>query len=1125
MKILLVFSLFKNEKKEVCLPFWSCALDTSIDKDIVNYEYLNRENEYKIENSDPLWLRMCYFEYSEENIKKITGKHQKRPGYFVALDKTFLTGSPYKDSSSLVHTYYQDTMQFIQELREFCGFDSDYKLNLLQRNTIKLINKLIGIDILKNESTPGALSIYDRLPAFHVMGNFNASKGERNIIISAQDDLSAYNDLLIQMEIIDSDKILYNSLQNLSFGFKYILPETNNLENFSQFHISVLGKKNDSDIITKIYEGKFHLMCSFNFGISVSGGYSKIVHNRYQNKQIDKIEIYDHINNISSNPEDFFDLEFNYKSLLVGKDKKYLESEYFSNTPDGRNAFLNWIRKILHDAKIVKIVDAYFDNLGLNDLSNCCNSRFQLNIVTTDPKKRKNSANLLKNISIVFPDSKIFYSSKFHDRYLYVDDSKEQKLFSISNSWNGTVNNSSMYIQEVPLITALQIYDEINSYTIDENQQKLPVVNAPKKIKTNGRKKYSKTDITLFFQNLTSITAVSDNDEIVFLTSWLFWASYYGKTNKEQVSTEIKKCFGRLPEEKIENIIDIIIIKLLTEQKKSFENEDTFISGEIFTAYDNPRKCLERFSNMNIWGEPRYYRLNLDYGLSELLYICFCIKPVYVIEYLQTHEEEICKQIVHANDISLLRYYVSEYIIQSFLIEFYPFHGKLPEETWNFLEKTDCLKYIYIRMFFALSIIDETLNQTNEGNFNFSDIIQLFTRLKLSQAEIAVVLGKAFNSIAWQNRASNEALIYYQKEITSFIAENLDEQSIIIFSLLAFIEPYDLRPHDFISFVKTLEDLNKTKQAEILEKLFLLYALRTNQKLQKNVSVLLGIDQKVIDEYIVKKEQVENEPSDVDVRKFIPVLPYMGMIFAYYLGKSHDTTAFKKIVFSLKIDKAMIFNTKFPEKLTLFYYDLLFLLNTINKLNTINETQDLTLGRQAIIDFTQWYLPVCIDNLPNDFYGLGLKIIVLYAEMISEGNKEKLLQRITYIPMKALIASKIKKQSIQTIETYKEYIKQYNIDGHDISISAENYLVIGISLCIRCAEECNNDKKDDILKCIMQINKKLKPVVNDTMKQILNYGIEYAKTLSVERKNIFFNIIKENPMPYLFDGILENYNV
>jgi len=42
------------------------------------------------------------------------------------------------------------------------------KFNLLQRGSVKLIKKLIGIDIFKNESTGGALSVYNKLPAFHV---------------------------------------------------------------------------------------------------------------------------------------------------------------------------------------------------------------------------------------------------------------------------------------------------------------------------------------------------------------------------------------------------------------------------------------------------------------------------------------------------------------------------------------------------------------------------------------------------------------------------------------------------------------------------------------------------------------------------------------------------------------------------------------------------------------------------------------------------------------------------------------------------------------------------------------------------------------------------------------------
>jgi hypothetical protein len=661
------------------------------------------------------------------------------------------------------------------------------------------------------------------------------------------------------------------------------------------------------------------------------------------------------------------------------------------------------------------------------------------------------------------------------------------------------------------LITALRIYDEINSHTTDEKLQKSPGNTARKRHRTNRGKEYSKDNIEKLFHQLNDITAESGDEEIICLTSGLFWASYSGKVKEELVCTEVSRHLGKLPEGKVAGIINMAVKKLLEAQKESFDAEKMYIDGEPFSWYDTPRKCMERVSHLNMWGETRSYRLSLDYGLSELLNICFGINPVCVIESLLKHETEICIKKAQTDDIPTLEYHVSEYIIQSFLTEYFPFHGKMSDKTWNFFEKTGCCKYLYIRIFFAISIVDELLDQTNEDKLNFDYIIKSFARLKLGSDEVAVVLGRVLNTIVSQTD--------YQHLITSFVAEGLEERSLIIFSLLAFIEPYDIRLKDFFDFIQTLVKLGRNREAETIEKLFLLYALQINPRLQNDVRTLIGINRETMEEYLVKKEQNEEEPSDIDVRKFVPVLRYIGEIFAHHLDKANDTSAFDKIVFSLKTDKTMIFNTKFPEKLTLFYYDLLFLLNTVN------EIKNKTSGAQEILKFTQWYLPVCIDNLPNDFYGLGLKIIGVYAGMLSEKDKQTLLQRLTYLPMKALAASAIKEQSAQKIEIFREYIRQYGIDGHNKSIPAENFLSIGISLCIRCTEECNGENKADILECIVQINEKIKPVIIDAVKPILDYGIEYAKISSQENKKAFIDAMRNNFLPSQAYSLLEGYNV
>jgi len=1116
MKILIKFNLIKKEKNTNELPFlfWSCVLDTSIEK--VDYAHLNRENEHQINDCKSILLKMEYCKYSEASIKDLTNKHQKRHEYFVALDKTWLKGSPYRNSSSHVETYYQDTIEFIQQLRKFCGFNSDYELYQLQHNIIKLIKNVIGIDILKNESIAGALSIYNKLPSFDVDGNYNSARGERYIAIAIPDNLFDYKDLSVQIEILDNDKILHNALQSLVPDFKYTLPDY--LENFSQLCVSVFGKKSSEITASKIYEEKFHLVRSFNIGMSIGGSHSKIVQNRYLNKQ-EKIDIYDHIENISNNPKDFFDIEQSYESLILGKKKEYLETKYFDNTSVGRTAFLDWIRKKLHGAKSVKIIDAYFDIYGLNDFSSCCNSIFQLTIVTTNPQKRKetkdyitNTKNLQKEISSVFPDSKIYYVPKLHDRYLYIENDRERKLYSFSNSWNGTVNNFSMFIQEVSFEASLQIYEEINNYTIKANLQELPVVTTKKEHRAvNNDKKYTKAYINTLIKNLKLINIKTASGKIINITSELFFAHYYGKDEKESVHEKISECLESLSKQKIHNLIDITTEKLLIEQKKSFDTEEEYINGKSFSWYDTPRKCLERLSDINIWYKMLSYELNLNYGLTELLNICFKMYPMYTIDSLLKHEKRIC---IKKTSQETIEYHVSEYIIQAFLTEYYPINGIISEQTWKFIEKTDST---YIRLFFALSIINEALLLKSDSILSFKDIIGFFTKLKLHQNEIAVVLGYTLNTIILRKQIPDKLKNDYRSSIIGHVVEKFKEQELVDFAFLAFIESFDINVKDLIEFIESLKQHNKRCEAENIEKLFLLYALQTNQKLQNKVCTLLKTEQKKMNDYFCTKEKKNKEPSDIDIKKFILSLQYLGSIFAHNLETNKDISEFEKIIFSLPADMTLIFNTKFPSKLTLFYYDLLFLLNTVYYL------KDKNLGKN-ILDFTDWYLPVCVDCYPNDFYGLGLRIVGLYAELITDEKKKSLLNRLTYLPMKALVASAIKEQSAQTIEFYRLYIKQYEIDDYDKSIPLKNFLTIGISLCIRCTDECNIGIKTDILDCIIQINEKIKPNITEEVKPILDYGIEYAKTSSSDRKNSFIDSMNGKFFPHQAECLMEEEN-
>ena len=95
---------------------------------------------------------------------------------------------------------------------------------------------------------------------------------------------------------------------------------------------------------------------------------------------------------------------------------------------------------------------------GFNDFNSCATTYFSLTVLTTDPTKcprenqsdsiNVNSLDLVKTIQSSFQNAKIYYvdRSKLHDRYLIVFDGEETTYFSLSNSWNGTVNNYSLFL-------------------------------------------------------------------------------------------------------------------------------------------------------------------------------------------------------------------------------------------------------------------------------------------------------------------------------------------------------------------------------------------------------------------------------------------------------------------------------------------------------------------------------------------------------------------------------------------------------------------------------------------------------------------------------------------------------
>ena len=59
-----------------------------------------------------------------------------------------------------------------------------------------------------------------------------------------------------------------------------------------------------------------------------------------------------------------------------------------------------------------------------------------------------------------------------HDRFLIIDNGKETSYYSMSNSWNGSVNNYSIFIQEINLSDSLKLKDCYANCFADQYLQK-----------------------------------------------------------------------------------------------------------------------------------------------------------------------------------------------------------------------------------------------------------------------------------------------------------------------------------------------------------------------------------------------------------------------------------------------------------------------------------------------------------------------------------------------------------------------------------------------------------------------------------------------------------------------------
>ena len=367
MSVLLQFFII-NKQNDNRFLFWSCVLDPSLDISKFKLDYL--DTSLYIDDFSNFVLKIEHKIFTQEIIDSdYKGYVKDRSEIFLTVDATMQRGSPYSQACSMMKTYYQVPADFISSLKQFCDIQSDYHFTKFQLQIISTIKIELGIDIIKNESLPGCLSVYRRMPGFSVDGNYNALNGKTRYMTITPTENNANENALIEIEIIDKEKILLKRLCKYISDFRFEFSSTAELEHFSEFRVSVYSFDNSIESYSKIFEEHFYLVRSINFSSSIGGSNYKIGRNRYLNKLMDKISIMDHHPFSSTlGGKNWVDWEEEYKNVLYGKELNYLESKFFDKVT-GRENFLKWARKVISRGRRITIVDPFFDKEGLQDFA------------------------------------------------------------------------------------------------------------------------------------------------------------------------------------------------------------------------------------------------------------------------------------------------------------------------------------------------------------------------------------------------------------------------------------------------------------------------------------------------------------------------------------------------------------------------------------------------------------------------------------------------------------------------------------------------------------------------------------------------------------------------------------
>lgn len=1089
--------------------FWMCVLDTDVPS--IDYDFLTK-------NTKPMnicvdgFIISTVFSAFDGNING----YIKRNPVFLPVDKNSAKCSPYISSCAELTNYYAtdfsaNYVQFLEDIESAIKKEfSEYEKLEIQKKSISAIKDIIGIDVLEQESVPGSIAVYRRLPVFTINANYNSERGERYIKVSFNQESGCT--YLLEIEIQDDKKILYKQIHELKPNEKIILPEIKKLEDFGQVHLSIFRQRNTDDSTLEtciVYEESGYLIRSFSFGVNTGGGNYKVIQNRFTGKKIEKIALTYHslTSSRSANFEPYL-MEREYKNDFFGKEKKYLESKFFSDNENGRSSFLDWVRNVLRQAKEVTIIDPFFDMAGFNDFNTCATTYFSLTVLTTDPIKCprdgqneevESSENLVKLITQSFQNAKVYYldRAKLHDRYLIVSDGEDTTYYNLSNSWNGTVNNYSLFVQELELSIALQVKDCYSKYLDEHYLQKIEI---PRVIENkNDEKKIcvSDEDVQRKFSFVQNAKELIKNEDFKGIFSDLFTADYYGCEKLDEFKL-LPLCITKLQLiDDNELFVHSLVSEILEQQKKQFIKEQRFIyNDKSLEEYVDILTCLQLTSNRHFCSGIPYYDLKIKYAQYKLLEACFALFPALVIKELCEQEKAIC--VFNAKLKTEIKYSVSEQIVSYMLSEnFRYFPEQKSDELVDFANNSENL---YCKIYIAQWILD-----SDDKDYNFENKLNSLLNLKLVPNDIAILLGSFCSELL---RIESETSRTKKELVVSFITKNYaqNKDALIRFALYAYIFSYEIYFEDFRAFTnKNQNVVNELNTIVLLCSLNSVPSKKLSLLLEKNIN-------KELLSYLPKSKE---NPSITDVGKYLNYIPYIGQSLVEIVK---DTPELQKgLMYRFELQPNFIFEINKHPADEFDCYVLLIILNALYEMK--QQGIDVT----SEINSIKWYMPYLLNMHDGDFYGLTFKILDVYATFITDSEKVVLKDKLISEKQKLFLVTTLQDRDEKTIERIQKLVNDYSFYQYDKTNSIIYLLALFMNLVFYSkAVEVDNTT---ILKLFSDIKEKFSEnIKSKKIQNCVEKGITFYSENTEENKRLFIDEIKSLYCPYTVYKFIEEYN-